>query len=110
MFDSSVVEAPDLTLMSGSELAAAVVDNHADLLRVECRTLELACAWADGHDQEARNLEFAPLVEQARFFGGAGTPAISELCVEEFGALQGPGSAAPKRSGSSPGRPRRWRC
>jgi hypothetical protein len=38
MFDSTVVEASDLTVMSGSELAAAVVGNHAALLRVECRT------------------------------------------------------------------------
>ena len=60
MFDSSVVKAPALAGLSGSELAAAIADNHADLVRAECRVLELAVAWADWHEADARDLEYAP--------------------------------------------------
>ena len=84
----------ELALLSGDQLAAAIVDNHTELLARECRVLELACAWADWHDQTGRGLEYAPLVERARFFGGAGTPAVSEFCVTEFAALQGIGPLA----------------
>ena len=84
MFDS--LGAEPLDLMTGSQLAAAITENHAELLRRECRVLELACAWADLHTREP--VEYAPLVERARFFGGPGTPAISEFCVAEWAALQ----------------------
>ena len=56
--------------------------------------LELACAWADRHDMTGRGLEYAPLVERACLFGGAGTPAVSEFCVTEFATLQGTGPLA----------------
>ena len=80
--------------MSGDQLAAAIVDNHTELLRRECRVLELACAWADLHDQIAMGLEYSPLVERACMFGGPGTPMVSEFCVTELGALQGTGPMA----------------
>ena len=34
---------------------------------------------------------YSRLVERARFYGGAGTPEISEFCVAELAALQGTG-------------------
>ena len=80
--------------MSGDQLAAAIVDNHTELLRRECRVLELACAWADLHDQTGLGLEYAPLVERACMVGGPGTPMVSEFCVTELGALQGTGPMA----------------
>ena len=58
-------------------------------MRAECRTLELVCAWADLHTREPG--EYSPLVERAKFYGGAGTPEISEFCVAELAALQGTG-------------------
>jgi hypothetical protein len=64
------------------------------LLRRECRVLELACAWADLHDQVGLGLEYAPLVERGCMFGGPGTPWVSEFCVTELGALQGTGPVA----------------
>jgi hypothetical protein len=54
--------------------------------------LELACAWADVHSREPG--DWSPLVERSRFYGGAGTPALEEFCVAEFGALQGTGTMA----------------
>ncbi len=95
MFDSTVVvEAQDLGMLSGDQLAAAIVDNHTELLRRECRVLELACAWADLHDQIGMGLEYSPLVERACMFGGPGTPMVSEFCVTELDALQGTGPMA----------------
>jgi hypothetical protein len=82
MFDSLV----DLAELDGDQLVAAITDNHAELLRRECRVLELACAWADLHTQLPG--DYSPLVERARFFGGPGTPAISEFCVAEWAVLQ----------------------
>ena len=84
----------ELGVMSGDQLAAAIVDNHTELLRRECRVLELACAWADWHDAAGRGWEYAPLVERACMFGGPGTPMVSEFCVTELGALQGTGPMA----------------
>ena len=75
MFDSSVEE---LGLMTGSELAMAISGNHAELLARECRVLELACAWADLHTREP--VEYSPLVERSRFFGGPGTPSGPGCC------------------------------
>ena len=80
--------------MSGDQLAAAITENHTELLRRECRVLELACAWADFHDQIGMGMEYAPLVERACMFGGPGTPWVSEFCVTELGALQGTGPMA----------------
>ena len=94
MFDSMVDEELELGVMSGDQLAAAIVDNHTELLRRECRVLELACAWADWHDATGMGLEYAPLVERACMFGGPGTPWVSEFCVTELGALQGTGPMA----------------
>ena len=94
MFDSMVDEGLELGMMSGDQLAAAIVDNHTELLRRECRVLELACAWADLHDQLGMGIEYAPLVERACMFGGPGTPWVSEFCVTELGALQGTGPMA----------------
>ena len=94
MFDSMVGEGLGLGVMSGDQLAAAIVDDQSELLRRECRVLELACAWADLHDQTGRGLEYAPLVERACMVGGPGTPMVSEFCVTEFGALQGTGPMA----------------
>ena len=73
MFDSVVVEEQELGVLSGDQLAAAIVENHAELLRRECRVLELACAWADLHDRTGLGLECFPLVERACVFGGPGT-------------------------------------
>jgi len=88
MFDSLVIV--PLYELSGSQLAAAITDNQADLMRASCRMLELACAWADLHTREPG--EYCPLIERAKFYGGAGTPAISEFCVAEFGVLHGTGA------------------
>jgi hypothetical protein len=88
MFDSLVGE--PLNLMTGSQLAAAISDNHAELLARECRVLELACAWADLHTREP--VEYAPLVERARFFGGPGTPAILGVLCGRARHVAGDGS------------------
>ncbi len=77
MFDS-MDEGLGLGFMSGDQLAAAITENHAELLRRECRVLELACAWADWHDATGMGLEYSPLVERACMFGGPGTPMVSE--------------------------------
>ena len=89
-----VDEGLELGVMSGDQLAAAIVYNHRELLRRECRVLELACAWADWHDQTGLGMEYAPLVERACMVGGPGTPMVSEFCVTELGALQGTGPMA----------------
>ncbi len=89
-----VEEELELGMMSGDQLAAAIIENHTELLRRECRVLELACAWADLHDQIGMGLEYSPLVERACMFGGPGTPMVSEFCVTELGALQGTGPMA----------------
>jgi hypothetical protein len=88
MFDSLV--AVPLEQLSGPQLAVAITDNQADLMRASCRMLELACAWADLHSREPE--EYSPVVERAKFYSGAGTPAVSEFCVAEFGALHGTGA------------------
>jgi hypothetical protein len=88
MFDLAVLV--PLDRLSGSQLAAAITDNQAELMRASCRMLELACAWADLHTGEPG--EYSPLIERAKFYGGAGTPAISEFCVAEFGVLHGAGA------------------
>ena len=50
--------------------------------------LELACAWADVHSREPG--DYSPLVEPARCYGGQGTPALEEFCVDEFAACTAP--------------------
>ncbi len=99
MFDSIVVDEVELGVLSGDQLAAAIVDNHTELLRRECRVLELSCAWADLHDQIGRGVEYSPLVERACMFGGPGTPMVSEFCVTSWARCRarvrwGPGLGA----------------
>jgi hypothetical protein len=82
---------PQLPLdrMTGQQLAGAISGNQGELMRAECRTLQLVCAWADLHTKEPG--EYSPLLERAKFYGGVGTPEISEFCVAELAALQGIG-------------------
>ncbi|WP_375430006.1 DUF222 domain-containing protein [uncultured Friedmanniella sp.] len=68
--------------------------NHTDLMRVECRVLSVAVAWADAHEVDADAGDYQPLVERACAWGGDGTPAVSEFCASELGALQGTGMVA----------------
>src|SRR5688500_1705019 len=89
-----VDEELELGVVSGDQLAAAIVENHTELLRRECRVLVLSCAWGAVDDPLGRGIEYPPLVERACMFGGPGTPWVSEFCVTELGALQGTGPMA----------------
>ena len=52
----------------------------------ECRQVELAAAWADA-PWDAMELESTPLIPRAKLYGGEGTPAIDEFCVDELATL-----------------------
>jgi hypothetical protein len=75
-------------------LAELIEQNHAELMARECRTLQLACAWADAHYLDSGSDEYQPLIQRACAWGGAGTPEVSEYCAAELGALQGTGMTA----------------
>ena len=90
MFDSGV-ELPALTT---ARLAGLIEQNHAELMARECRTLQLACAWADAHYLDSGSDEYQPLIQRACAWGGEGTPEVSEYCAAELGALQGTGIMA----------------
>ena len=67
--------------MSGDQLAAAIVDNHAGCCGGSVRVLELACAWADLHAGPPLGIEYPPLVERACMVGGRGTAdGVGVLC------------------------------
>ena len=87
MFESVADEPQLLTAWSSNRLATALEENLRDLLAQECRQVELAAAWADAHVRDAMGLESTPLIPQAKLFGGQGTPAIDEFCVDELAAL-----------------------
>ena len=90
MFEAALDPARD-GLATASALAEAISTNHDELLRAECRVLELAALWADAYGRDAQTEDWSPLVERATFFGGAGTPAVDEFCVDELAALTGTG-------------------
>lgn len=81
----------DLTRRSVGQLAVLFGENHAELVRAECRALVLAAAWADAHAIDPDGHEHEPLVPRACAWGGEGTPEVSEFCAAELGALQGTG-------------------
>ena len=87
MFESVVDESQLLAAWSSNRLATALEENHRDLMAQECRQVELAAAWADAYVRDAMELESTPLIPQAKLFGGAGTPAIDEFCVDELATL-----------------------
>src|SRR5215211_4291368 len=80
--------------MPTARLAGLIEQNHAELMARECRTLQLACAWADAHYLDSGSEEYQPLIQRACAWGGEGTPEVSEYCAAELGALQGTGMAA----------------
>jgi hypothetical protein len=90
MFDSGV----ELPAVPTARLAGLIEQNHAELMVRECRTLQLACAWADAHYLDSGSDEYQPLIQRACAWGGAGTPEVSEYCAADLGALQGTGMAA----------------
>ena len=90
MFDSGV----ELPAISTAGLAGLIEQNHAELMARECRTLQLACAWADAHYLDSGSDEYQPLIQRACAWGGEGTPEVSEYCAAELGALQGTGIMA----------------
>ena len=90
MFDSGM----ELPALSTAGLAGLIEQNHAELMARECRTLQLACAWADAHYLDSGSDEFQPLIQRACAWGGEGTPEVSEYCAAELGALQGTGIMA----------------
>src|SRR5215217_8576742 len=90
MFDSGV----ELPAVPTARLAELIEQNHAELMARECRTLQLACAWADAHYLDSGSDEYQPLIQRACAWGGEGTPEVSEYCAAELGALQGTGMAA----------------
>lgn len=81
-------EVHDLALLPGVQLADRIVANHRAALVAETQVLELACAWADLHDRDPEAVGYQPLIERACYWGGDGTPAVSEYCAAEFGTLQ----------------------
>jgi hypothetical protein len=90
MFDSGV----ELPAVPTARLAELIEQNHAELMARECRTLQLACAWADAHYLDSGSDAYQPLIQRACAWGGAGTPEVSEYCAAELGALQGTGMTA----------------
>jgi hypothetical protein len=90
MFGSGV----ELPVLGAAQLAGLIEQNHAELKAAECRMLQLACAWADAHYLDSDSQDYQPLIQRACAWGGEGTPAVSEYCVAELGALQGTGMAA----------------
>ena len=90
MFDSGM----ELPALSTAGLAGLIEQNHAELMARECRTLQLACAWADAHYLDSGSDEYQPLIQRACAWGGEGTPEVSEYCAAELGALQGTGIMA----------------
>jgi hypothetical protein len=90
MFDS-VMELPAVPT---AQLAGLIEQNHTELMARECRTLQLACAWADAHYLDSGSQEYQPLIQRACAWGGEGTPEVSEYCAAELGALQGTGIMA----------------
>ena len=88
MFEALTPEA------TSNQLAALIRANHAELVERETRVLQLAAAWADVHDLDPTGVEYRPLIERACAWGGPGTPAVSEYCAVELGALQGTGEIA----------------
>jgi hypothetical protein len=91
VFDSGVEELP---VLGAAQLAGLIEQNHTELKAAECRMLQLACAWADAHYLDSDSQDYQPLIQRACAWGGEGTPAVSEYCVAELGALQGTGMAA----------------
>ena len=87
MFDSGV----DLGAVRTSVLAGLIEQNHAELMARECRTLQLAAAWADRHYLDPDGGDYQPVVERACAYGGEGTPEVSEYCAAELADLQGIG-------------------
>ena len=83
-----------LTPEATSGQLAGLISANAELVERETRVLLLAAAWADVHDLDPTGAEYRPLVERACAWGGAGTPAVSEYCAVELGALQGTGEIA----------------
>jgi hypothetical protein len=77
-----------------SVLASLIEQNHAELMARECRSLELAAAWADRHYVDPAGGDYQPVVERACAYGGVGTPEVSEYCAAELVALQGTGAFA----------------
>ena len=90
MFDSGV----ELPALSTAGLAGLIEQNHAELMARECRTLQLACAWADAHYLDSGSDEYQPLIQRACAWGGEGTPEVTEYCAAELGALHGTGIMA----------------
>jgi hypothetical protein len=90
MFDSGV----ELPALGAARLAGLIEQNHAELMTHECRTLQLACAWADAHYLDSSSQDYQPLIQRACAWGGEGTPEVSEYCAAELGALQGTGIVA----------------
>ena len=58
MFDSGV----ELPAVLTARLAGLIEQNHAELKAAECRTLQLACAWADAHYLDSGSDEYQPLI------------------------------------------------
>ena len=51
--------------LTGTQLAARIAANHAELVAREAEVLQLACAWADLHAIDSKHRDYAPLVERA---------------------------------------------
>ena len=60
MFDSG-----ELAPVRTAHLAGLIEQNHAELVSAECRTLQLACAWADAHYLDSGSEEYQPLIQRA---------------------------------------------
>ena len=80
--------------LTGQQLAGLISANHTALVEHEDQVLLLAAAWADVHDLDPAGQDYQPLIERACAWGGDGTPAVSEYCAVELGALQGTGMVA----------------
>ena len=90
MFDSGV----DLGAVSTSALAGLIEQNHAELMVRECRTLELAAAWADRHYLDPAGGDYQPLVERACAYGGEGRRRCRSTAPPNWARCRGPGSVA----------------
>ena len=83
----------------GQAAADALVSNHARLVEAEAAEFALAAHWADLHDERTLvrgdgSGRVLPGTEQAKRYGGAGTPLVGEFAAAELGCLLSRGHIA----------------
>ena len=81
--------------MSGGELLDTLDVLAVNQRRTELEILRAAAQWSVTHDAETVDPDAKPGWEQARRFGGEGTPKVAEFAAAAFGARLGVRSRPP---------------